>query len=272
MWWPNLSMTRRSSHPTGVSIRHHFWLYSVSLPGLVKTTKKKKKTPETKNGVTHLLIPIVFLFLFFVYGLSFFFVVHSKVSCVGRLRSTSILLLKQLFLCLVWLLLCQQSYLWINYSSFSLCGLLRLPVLSPNKGLFFFFFLVWYNSLFVRLALSAIWVSAFGVGADSWCCVVAKMIKFLLRKDVRKILKRKDSDAGERGNFLLFSWHRHISFFFWICPLGMCLIFHFQEQQGSGFLSANELFSLVVGRNACIWEICMVPGASLLLSSLKFWI
>lgn len=26
------------------------------------------------------------------------------------------------------------------------------------------------------------------------------MLKFLIRKDVRKLLKRKDSDAGERGN------------------------------------------------------------------------
>lgn len=30
------------------------------------------------------------------------------------------------------------------------------------------------------------------------------MFSFLTRKDVRKILKRKDSDAGERGNPPLF--------------------------------------------------------------------
>lgn len=31
------------------------------------------------------------------------------------------------------------------------------------------------------------------------------ILNFLVKKDVRKILKRKDSDAGEKGIFFLFS-------------------------------------------------------------------
>lgn len=37
--------------------------------------------------------------------------------------------------------------------------------------------------------------------SKGWCFAPVKMLNFLVRKDVRKILKRKDSDAGERGNF-----------------------------------------------------------------------
>ena len=33
-----------------------------------------------------------------------------------------------------------------------------------------------------------------------------KMFNLLTRKDVRKILKRKDSDAGERGNFFFLAF------------------------------------------------------------------
>jgi len=46
----------------------------------------------------------------------------------------------------------------------------------------------------------------FGVGG----CFAAGMFNFLLSKNVRKILKRKDSDAGEKGLFVsafIFSSH-----------------------------------------------------------------
>lgn len=46
-------------------------------------------------------------------------------------------------------------------------------------------------------------------------------MNFLVRKDVRKILKRKDSDAGERGLFLLFSLSLFL--FGMAVPLGRCL-------------------------------------------------
>lgn len=48
-----------------------------------------------------------------------------------------------------------------------------------------------------------------------------KVMNFLVRKDVRKILKRKDSDAGERGLFLLFSLSLFL--FGMAVPLGRCL-------------------------------------------------
>lgn len=38
-----------------------------------------------------------------------------------------------------------------------------------------------------------------------------KMFNFFVRKDIRKILKRKDSDAGQKGNCF--------KMFFWFCPI-----------------------------------------------------
>lgn len=35
-----------------------------------------------------------------------------------------------------------------------------------------------------------------------WVLCSGKMFDFLRRKDIRKILKRKDSDAGQKGNYL----------------------------------------------------------------------
>lgn len=54
-----------------------------------------------------------------------------------------------------------------------------------------------------------------------------KMFNFLIRKDIRKILKRKDSDAGERGKVVVVVVSlidkAHFTCLFWV----LCLLFFF---------------------------------------------
>lgn len=67
-----------------------------------------------------------------------------------------------------------------------------------------------------------------------------EILNFLVRKDARKILKRKDSDAGERGNFgFLISWVSITSRYFFVS----ISIF---------FLLANQ-FRKSVRRVACLF-------------------
>lgn len=55
------------------------------------------------------------------------------------------------------------------------------------------------------------------------------MFNFLERKDFRKMLKRKDSDAGERGTFSLLRVCYFGDFFLLFCNAGCDIIMGFTD-------------------------------------------